>query len=32
MPKHLRVSIGLEEENQFFLDALTRVIAEQVLA
>lgn len=26
MPNHLRVSIGLAEENQFFLDALARVL------
>jgi histidinol-phosphate aminotransferase len=27
MPRHLRVSIGLAEENAFFLDALTKVLA-----
>ncbi|MET0379731.1 MAG: histidinol-phosphate transaminase [Spongiibacteraceae bacterium] len=32
MPNHLRVSIGLQEENQFFLDALGRVLAERVPA
>ncbi len=26
MPNHLRISIGLREENQFFIDALTAVI------
>lgn len=32
MPKHLRVSIGLQEENQFFLDALARVLADKTFA
>lgn len=29
MPNHLRVSIGLAQENQHFLDALTRVLASE---
>ncbi len=32
MPNHLRVSIGLQEENQFFLDALARVLTDNALA
>jgi histidinol-phosphate aminotransferase len=28
MPNHLRISIGLESENRFFLDALKEVLAE----